>query len=70
MVRRILSEVKEYTVPSLLTPLCMILEVAMEMVEMIPSETVTPVTSAALAIKTSRMPPMLDEQSLASPERV
>ena len=32
MVRRILSEVKEYTVPSLLTPLCMILEVAMEMV--------------------------------------
>ncbi len=32
MVRRILSEVKEYTIPSLITPLCMILEVAMEMV--------------------------------------
>lgn len=32
MVRRILSEVKEYTLPSLITPLCMILEVAMEMV--------------------------------------
>jgi len=32
MVKRILSEVKEYTIPSLITPLCMILEVAMEMV--------------------------------------
>ncbi len=32
MVKRILSEVKEYTIPSVLTPLCMILEVAMEMV--------------------------------------
>ncbi len=32
MVKRILSEVKEYTIPSVITPLCMILEVAMEMV--------------------------------------
>ena len=32
MVSRILKEVKEYTLPSLLTPLCMILEVAMEMI--------------------------------------
>ncbi|MBP3755018.1 MAG: ABC transporter ATP-binding protein [Lachnospiraceae bacterium] len=31
MVRRILAEVKEYTLPSLLTPVCMVVEVAMEM---------------------------------------
>ena len=31
MVRRILAEVKEYTLPSLLTPVCMVIEVAMEM---------------------------------------
>ena len=31
MLSRLLSEVKEYTLPSVLTPICMVVEVAMEM---------------------------------------